>query len=82
MRDEIQELEFGVEVLQMKQSKEYKISIVLFSVSLVLFCISIITGLIPQLNSSIDKICMYLGFSSLCFGFVFLKKSKDGNKDK
>lgn len=68
----------------MKKSKELKFSIVLFSVSLVLFGISIITGLIPELNFSIDKISMYLGFSCFCFGLVFLKKSKDNydNKDK
>lgn len=61
----------------MKKSKEYKIGIVLFSVSLVLFGISIVTSLMPELRFSIDKICMYLGFSFFCLGFVFLKKSKD-----
>ena len=65
----------------MKKSKEYKISIVLFSVALVAFVISMVTGLIPVLNSSIDKICMYLGFAFLGFGLVFLNKAKD-NSDK
>lgn len=63
----------------MKKSKEFKISIVLFSVCLVLYCVSIVTGLIPQLSFAIDKICMYLGFSFFCLGLVFLKKMKDNN---
>lgn len=63
----------------MKKSKEYKVSIVLFSVALVLFIISIITGLIPVLNFAIDKICMYLGFSFFGFGCVFFAKSKKTN---
>lgn len=66
----------------MRKSKEYKISRVLFCVSLVLFCISIVTGLIPGLTFDIDRICMYLGFALLCFGFVFSKKAIDSNEDK
>lgn len=61
----------------MKKSKEYKISVALFIVALVMDCISIVTGLIPNLDFSIDKICMYLGFGFLGFGLVFLKKAKD-----
>lgn len=65
----------------MKKSKEYKISIALFIAALVVDGISLVTGLIPDLNSSIDKICMYLGFALLGFGLVFLAKAKD-SKDK
>lgn len=60
----------------MKKSKEVKISVVLASVSLVLFCISMVTGLIPDLAYSIDKLCMYLGFASFGLGFWFLEKSQ------
>lgn len=60
----------------MKNSKEYKISLVLFSIALVLYGVSIIAGLIPDLACSIDKICMYLGFSFFGFGLVFLKKNE------
>lgn len=63
----------------MKKTKEYKISIVLFIVAIILDCISLVTGLIPNFDYSIDKICMYLGFVFLGFGFVFLKKAKDNN---
>ena len=63
----------------MKNSKEYKISTVLFGVALVLYCISIITGLIPELSFAIDKICMYLGFSFLCFGLLIFEKSEENN---
>lgn len=68
----------------MKKSKEYKTSIVLFAISLVLYCISIIAGLIPGLIFSIDKICMYLGFSLFCFGLMFSIRSEENseNKDK
>lgn len=59
----------------MKKSKEYRISIVLFSVALVLYGISIVTGLIPGLSFSIDKICMYLGFSFMGLGLVFLRRT-------
>lgn len=57
------------------EKKEYKISVVLFCVSLLFFAISFITGLIPALIFSIDKICMYLGFSFLSAGFVFLRRA-------
>lgn len=63
----------------MKKTKEYKTSIVLSVVALVLYCVSIITGLIPGLNYSVDKICMYLGFSFFCLGLVFLYNSEDNN---
>lgn len=66
----------------MKKSKEYKISIVLFSVALVLYCISMVTGLMPNLNFSIDKISMYLGFAFFGFGLVFLTKAKDSNNQE
>lgn len=65
----------------MKKSKEYKISTVLFCISLVLYVISFITGLIPKLDFSIDKISMYLGFSCYGLGLVFLKKSEKSNSD-
>ena len=61
----------------MKKTKEYRISIVLFIVALVLFAISMVTGLIPSLNYSIDKICMYLGFAAFGFGLVLLKKAEN-----
>ena len=76
----LSEIKFA-EVLKMEKSKEYKICVGLLSVSLVLYLISMVTGLIPGLLFSIDKICMYLGTSFFCFGLVFLKKSKD-NDDK
>ncbi|MCQ2568869.1 MAG: hypothetical protein MJ155_01100 [Candidatus Saccharibacteria bacterium] len=66
----------------MKESKEYKISIALFIAALVVDGISLITGLIPDLNSSIDKICMHLGFALLGFGLVFLAKAKDSKGKK
>ena len=66
----------------MKKSKEYKISVLLFSVALVLYGISIVTGLIPNLDYSVDKITMYLGFACLGFGLVFLKKAKDNNNNE
>lgn len=65
----------------MKNSKEYKISSTLFCVALVLYGISIVTGLIPGLEYSIDKICMYLGFAFFGLGLVFFSKSK-GSDDK
>lgn len=65
----------------MKKSKEYKISMVLFSVCLLLYGISFITGLIPELNYSIDKICFRLGFVLFCLGLIYSKKA-NGNKDK
>lgn len=61
----------------MKKSKEYIISCWLFSMSLVMYCISMITGLIPGLQFSMDKICMYLGFSFLGLGLVFMHKSNE-----
>lgn len=63
----------------MKKSKEYRICIGAFSTSLVLYGISIVTGLIPGLSFSIDKICMYLGFSLFGLGLVFLDKIKENN---
>lgn len=65
----------------MKKSKEYKISIVFFIVTLVLEGISLVTGLMPNLNFSIDKICMYLGFVFLGLGLLFLKKAKNNDND-
>lgn len=65
----------------MKNTKEYKTSIVLFSVALILYAISIVTGLMPGLGFSIDKISMYLGFACFGFGLVFLKKTKDTDKN-
>lgn len=65
----------------MKKSKEYITCYVLFTVSLILYSISIITGLIPGLDFSIDKICMYLGFSFMGLGLVFLNKTKEGIED-
>lgn len=61
----------------MKKSSEYEFSVGLFSVALILFGISIVMGLIPGLVFSMDKICMFLGFSVFGSGLVFLKKSKD-----
>lgn len=63
----------------MKNTKEYKISVVLFSVALVLFGISLVTGLIPNLSFSVDKICQYLGFAVFALGLVYLKKAKDNS---
>lgn len=57
-------------------------SIKLFSAALVLFAISIVTGLIPGLSYSIDKICMYLGFAFFGFGLVFLNKRKNNDEDE
>lgn len=64
----------------MKKSKEYIISVGLFIAALVFDSITIVAGLIPNLDFSLDKICMYLGFACLGFGLVFLKKAKDNNK--
>ena len=36
-----------------------------------------VTGLMPELTSSIDKICMYIGHTFLCLGIVFSLKYKD-----
>ena len=66
----------------MKKSKEYKISMVSSIAALVLLGISIVTGLIPGLIYSIDKICMYLGFAMFGLGMVFFTKSKKKNDDK
>lgn len=59
----------------MKKSREYKMSVVLFSVSLVLYTVSMVTGLIPEITFSIDKICMYLGFAFFGTGLVFSEKA-------
>ena len=61
----------------MKKTKEYKICFGLFCICLILYGISMVTGLMPELNSSIDKICMYLGHTFLCLGIVFSLKYKD-----
>lgn len=61
----------------MKKLKEYKICFGLFCICLILYGISMVTGLMPELNSSIDKICMYLGHTFLCLGIVFSLKHKD-----
>lgn len=66
----------------MKKSREYKISVGLFSASLVSYAISIVTGLIPNLSFSIDKICMYLGFALLGLGLVYFRKTKDNDENK
>lgn len=66
----------------MKKSKEYIISIVSFVVAIVLYFISMITGLIPNLDFSIDKICMYLGFVFFGLGLVFMYKSNNNNDTK
>ena len=66
----------------MNKSKECNISIVLISIALALYSISFITGLIPGLTYSIDKICMYLGFSCFGLGLVFLYKSKDNDDNE
>ena len=60
---------------------ENRVSSGLFIIAIVLFVASGITGL-SGLDSSIDKICMFLGFAFLCFGFVLLKKSKDSDGGK
>lgn len=65
----------------MKNTKEYKISIVMFTIALLLDGISIVTGLIPDFDFSLDKICMYLGFAFFGFGLVFLKKAKDNSEN-
>ncbi len=70
---------YYLEVLKMKKSKEYKISIVFFSLCLVSFCIAIITGLMPDLSFSIEKICKCLGFALFALGLVFMTKAKDNN---
>lgn len=66
----------------MKQSKEYKISYVLFCVAIVLFGVSLVTGVMSNINSSIDTICLFLGISFMCFGFVVLGKSKKNSDDE
>ena len=60
----------------MKRTNEEKITITLAAVALVLFGVSAVTGLMPNLNSSIDKICMYLGLAMTCLSFVFMGKAK------
>lgn len=64
----------------MKKTKEFTISVSLFIVALICDAISIVTGLIPNLDFSIDKICMYLGIAFLGFGLIFLKEAKDNSK--
>ena len=62
----------------MKRTTEKKISITLAIVALVLYAVSAVTGLMPNLHSSIDKICMYLGLAMTCMSLVYL--SKDNTK--
>ena len=62
--------------------KNSKVSVVLFIVALVLFAASIVTGLIPNLVYSIDKITMYAGFAFFVLGLVFMAKSKKANNDE
>ena len=66
----------------MKNSKEYKICTVLFIAAIVLFCISMVTGLIPDLTYSIDRISKYLGFACFTLGLVYLKKSEKNNDNE
>lgn len=66
----------------MKNSKEYKISTVLFICALVCYAISIVTGLIPNYDYNTDKIFMYLGFAFNGFGLTYLKKSENSNDNK
>lgn len=71
------------EVLKMKKSKEYKICFGSFCICLILYGISMVTGLMPGLTSSIDKICMYLGHTFLCLGILFSYKiGNSKNTDK
>lgn len=55
-----------------KRPLEHKFCVGLFIISLVMYGISLVTGLMPELNCSIDKICMYLGFSFFGFGLVVM----------
>lgn len=61
----------------MKETKDNKKSVVLFSIALVLFAISIVTGLMPGLVYSIDKISGGLGFACFCYGLTLMYQSKD-----
>lgn len=66
----------------MKDLKDNKISIVLFGLALLVFGVSFVTGLIPEMDFAIDKICMYLGFSLFGFGLIFMTKNmKNNNMD-
>lgn len=60
----------------MKKSKEYKISLVLSALALVLLGVALVTGLIGEIDSAIEKICFFLGFSLNCIGFLLLEKSR------
>lgn len=60
----------------MKKSRDYKISVGLLLAAIVSFCVSGVTGLVLNIDSSIDTMFMFLGFALMGFGFVFLSKSK------
>ena len=61
---------------KMKKSKEYKISVVLFSATLILMSVALVTGLVGEIDSLVEKISFFLGISSLGLGTVFLKKAE------
>lgn len=67
------------EVFKMKKVNDYKKSAVFSCIAIVLFGISMVTGLIPGLVYSIDKITMYLGFSSLGLGLIYFRRYKTNN---
>ncbi len=66
----------------MKNSKEYKISKVLFIIALVCFAISLVTSLIPNFEYNTYRIFMFLGFAFNGFGIVYFKKSEKNDTDK
>ena len=65
----------------MRKSKEYIISYVLFCVSIVLSCTAMIVGLV-RIDSSIERICYFLGVAFLGFGFVLWQKAKENSDNK
>ncbi len=62
----------------MKKTKEYKMSVVLSSVALVLLCVALIVGVV-KIDTSIERICFFLGVSLNCLGFVLWTKSKEND---
>ncbi len=60
----------------MKRTKEEKISIAMSCAALVLFAVSLVTGLMPNLESSIDKICFFLGIALTCLAATYVSKAK------
>ena len=60
----------------MNKSREYKISVVLFVVAIVLFSVSLITGLIPGMIFSVDKMCGHLGWVFFGVGLLLMGKDK------